>query len=156
MSFLLRPQLLAGVIYSLIGLAGRVPVKRRCLNGRIILVAEDEPLVALDIVELLSDFGATVLTARNVQDALALIAGAKVCSAVLDINLAGDDCEPVCQHLSERAIPFLFHTGYSDAPVLKKWAAAPVISKPARIVEVLTGLNYALHRNPEPAGEPSA
>ena len=128
------------------------------LNGLIVLVVEDEPIVALDIIDLLNDFGATVLTARNVPDALALIASAKVCSAVLDINLAGDDCEPICHRLSQRGIPFLFHTGYSDAPVLTKWAAAPVISKPAsgeRIVQALTGLNYALQRNHGPAGERS-
>jgi CheY-like chemotaxis protein len=128
------------------------------LNGRIVLVVEDEPLLALNIVDLLNDFGATVLTARNVQDALALIASAKVCSAVLDINLAGEDCAPVCQTLSERGIPFLFHTGYSNAPVLKKWATAPVIHKPAsgeRIVEALTALNYALQMHHGPAGERS-
>jgi len=133
-------------------------VERRCLNERVVLVVEDEPLVALDIVELLNDFGATVLTARNVQDALALIASANICSAVLDINLAGDDCAPICHHLSERGIPFLFHTGYSDAPVLNKWVAAPVIRKPAsgkRIVEALTGLNYALHRSQGTPGERS-
>jgi CheY-like chemotaxis protein len=120
------------------------------LHGRIVLVVEDEPLVALNIVDLLNEFGATVLTARNVQDALALITSAKICSAILDVNLAGNDCDPICQRLSERGIPFSFYTGYSDASVLKKWAAAPVINKPAsgkRIVEVLTGLNYALHRS---------
>ena len=124
-------------------------MERSCLSGRVVLVVEDEPLVALDIVDLLNEFGATVLTARNVPDALALIARANICSAVLDINLVGDDCAPICHHLSQRGIPFLFHTGYSDAPVLIKWSAAPVLRKPAsgeRIVEMLTGLNYALHR----------
>jgi CheY-like chemotaxis protein len=137
-----------------VGCWGR-PVERRCLNGRVVLVVEDEPLVALDIIELLNEFGATVLTARTVQDALALIASAEVSSAVIDINLAGEDCSPICQHLSERGIPFVFHTGYSDAPILSKWSSAPVIGKPAngaRIVEVLTGLNYALQRNHGPAG----
>lgn len=125
-------------------------MERRCLNGRVVLVVEDEPLIALDIVELLNEFGATVITARTVQDALALVESAKVSCAVLDISLAGDDCEPICQRLSERGIPFMFHTGYTDTPLLNKWGAAPIVSKPAsgkRIVEALTGLNYALHRS---------
>jgi CheY-like chemotaxis protein len=119
------------------------------LDGHTVLVVEDEPLVSLDVAQLLQEFGATVVSASSVGTALACADSPEIAAAVLDINLAGDDCSPVCQRLSERGIPFLFHTGYTDAPVLKQWPAAPVVHKPAsgeRIIEALTCLNYALHR----------
>jgi CheY-like chemotaxis protein len=122
-------------------------VERRCLNGRVVLVVEDEPLVALDIAQLLADFGACVASARGVKEALLLIETRELTAAVLDINLAGEDCSPLCQRLTERAIPFLFHTGYTDAPVLKQWSAAPVVHKPAsgkRVIEALIGLLVAV------------
>jgi len=128
------------------------------LDGHTVLVVEDEPLVSLDVAQLLQEFGATVVSASSVGTALACADSPEIAVAVLDINLAGEDCSPVCQRLSERGIPFLFHTGYTDAPVLKQWPAAPVLKqwpaapvvhKPAsgeRIIEALTCLNYALHR----------
>ena len=115
-----------------------------CLNGRVVLVVEDETLVGLDMQDLLKDYGATVLLARNVKDALSLAETRELGAAVLDINLAGDDCSRVCQRLSERGIPFMFHTGYTDAPVLTRWSAAPVVYKPAAgksIINALTSLN---------------
>lgn len=120
------------------------------LDGHTVLVAEDEPLVSLDVAQLLQEFGATVVSASSVGTALAYANSPEIAAAVLDINLAGEDCSPVCQRLSERGIPFLFHTGYTDAPVLKQWSAAPVANKPAsgeRLIEALTTcLNYALPR----------
>lgn len=119
------------------------------LAGHTVLVVEDEPLVSLDVAQLLQECGATVVSASSIGTALARAASPEIAAAVLDINLAGEDCSPVCQHLSERGIPFLFHTGYTDAPVLKQWSAAPVVHKPAsgeRILEALTCLNYALNR----------
>ena len=132
---------------------GGMPMERRCLDGRVVLVVEDEALVGLDVRDLLGDYGATVLLARNVKDALPLADRPELAAAVLDINLAGEDCSPICHRLSERGIPFMFHTGYSSAAVLEQWSSAPVVNKPAsgaRIIEALTGLTYALHK---PAAE---
>jgi len=128
-------------------------MERPCLNGHVVLVVEDEALVGLDVRDLLGDYGATVLLARNVKDALPLADSPELAAAVLDINLGGEDCSAICQRLSERGIPFMFHTGYSSAAVLEQWSSAPVVNKPAsgaRIIEALTGLTYALHK---PAAE---
>lgn len=119
-------------------------MEHSCFNGRVVLVVEDETLVGLDLQDLLKDYGATVLLARNVKDALPLAETRELAAAVLDINLAGDDCSRVCQRLSERGIPFMFHTGYTDAPVLTRWSGAPVVYKPAggkSIINALTSLN---------------
>ena len=128
-------------------------MERSCLNGHVVLVVEDEALVRLDVRDLLGDYGATVLSARNVKEALPLADRPELAAAVLDINLGGEDCASICKRLSERGIPFMFHTGYSSAAVLEQWSSAPVVNKPAsgaRIIEALTGLTYALHK---PAAE---
>lgn len=119
------------------------------LDGLAILVAEDEPLVSLDVAELLRSLGATVVLASSVRIALAHADSADIAAAMLDINLVGEDCLPVCQRLSERSIPFMFYSGYTDAPAFRQWPAALVVRKPAdhkSIVEALTRLNYVLHR----------
>lgn len=125
-------------------------MERPCLNGHVVLVVEDEALVGLDVRDLLGDYGATVLLARNVKDALPLADRPELAAAVLDINLGGEDCWAICRRLSERGVPFMFYTGYSSAAVLEKWSSAPVVNKPAsgaRVVEALTGLTYALHKS---------
>ena len=113
------------------------------LYGRTILIAEDEPLVGLDIADLLRGEGASVISAHNVKNALAHAAAQDLSAAVLDINLAGEDCSLICQQLADRKIPFMFHTGYTDVPVLEKWPEAPVLRKPSTpesITKAIVGL----------------
>jgi CheY-like chemotaxis protein len=99
------------------------PMKR--LDGRTILVAEDEPLVGLDIADTLQAAGAKIVRALKLEDAVNLARTAELSAAILDINLVGEDCLPVCQLLADRNIPFVFNTGYSERPVLEKWPDAP-------------------------------
>jgi CheY-like chemotaxis protein len=110
------------------------------LDGRSVLVAEDEPLIGLDIADELRSKGATVVSAHNVKDALALAATADLSAAVLDINIAGEDCSLICQQLADRGIPFLFYTGYAAMPVLDKWPDAPILRKPAALAEIIKAL----------------
>ena len=110
------------------------------LDGRTILVAEDEPLVGLDIADSMRNVGAVVVSTHNVRDALAAAATAELSAAVLDINIAGEDCSLICQQLSDRSIPFVFHTGYTDVPVLDKWPDAPVLRKPSLPPDIIKAL----------------
>lgn len=101
----------------------------RC--GRLVLIVEDEPLIALDLHEVLRSAGASILAATNIKDALELIACAQICAAIVDIDLGGQDCSSVCASRTERSIPFMFYTGYSSAAALTTWPLAPTLSKPA-------------------------
>jgi len=107
------------------------------LDGRSILVADDEPIIGLDIAEALRGEGATVVSAHNVKAAVTLAATADLSAAVLDINLAGEDCSLICQQLADRGIPFLFHTGYTAMPVLDNGPDAPVLRKPAAAAQIM-------------------
>jgi CheY-like chemotaxis protein len=99
------------------------------IDGCTVLVLEDEPLVGLEIAELLTDAGAHVVSAGTLADAIATVDRLKISAAILDINLGGQDCSVLCQHLSQRRIPFAFYTGYTAAP--DGWSQVPLISKPA-------------------------
>jgi DNA-binding response OmpR family regulator len=110
-------------------------VERSELVGCVVLVVEDEPLVSLDLTDMLLAAGAHVVSAKRAGEAILSVDRFQVAAAVLDINLGDHDCAAVCQRLRERGIPFLFHTGYSAG--LDGWGNVPLIKKPAPRQEIL-------------------
>src|SRR5436189_807496 len=117
------------------------------LGGRVVLVVEDEPLVGLEVVEALTASGAHVVSACRIADAMASVDRHQVTAVILDINLGGEDCSVLCQHLAQLRIPFAFYTGYTTAP--DGWRNVPIIQKPAHrtqivdVVERLCGFTSA-------------
>jgi CheY-like chemotaxis protein len=107
-----------------------VLVVDKLLSGRRVLVVEDEMLVLIMIEDMLADLGCeSVTSAATVDKALALIHVQVFDVALLDVNLNGNDSQPVAEALSARGVPFVYSTGntgessrdgYSDRPVLKK------------------------------------
>ena len=112
------------------------------LVGRSILIVEDEPLVALDLLKALTGCGAKVLAATTLNKALAYANAADLSAATIDLKLHNARSYPVCRRLKERGIPFLFYTGYAEE-ALKEYADVPWLVKPTpteRVVENLLGL----------------
>jgi len=110
-----------------------MPAPRGELGGLRILVVEDNFLVAENLRELLSERGCDVIgPAPRVEVALGLLAAnSRVDGAMLDINLGGENCFPVAAALQERAVPFLFLTGYDQGMVIPaEFSQAPRLSKP--------------------------
>lgn len=105
------------------------------LQGRHILIVEDEYLLANDVSEALQEAGAHVLgPVATIEDATALIAGeARIDGAVLDVNLRGDMVFPVADALTERGVPFLFATGYDRWILPDRFADAPRLEKPVEV-----------------------
>ena len=81
------------------------------LSGRSILIAEDEPLIALDIAEAFKDAGATTVVTSTVHHALVLVEHDDLSAAVLDHALHGGNSSPLCQRLNERKLPFVIYSG---------------------------------------------
>jgi CheY-like chemotaxis protein len=114
--------------------AGRFP-RRRALNGRRVLVVEDEALVAMLMEDGLVDAGAEVVgPACSVEEALGLVervaCDGGLSAAVLDINLGGAAVSPVADRLAALGVPFVFATGYGEGCRRGAHAAAPVLAKP--------------------------
>ena len=103
------------------------------LNGRRILVVEDEYFLAEDLREELSDCGAQVLgPVANVKDAIAFIRTGGIDAAVLDINLQGELVFSTADELRAQGIPFAFATGYDRSSVPQRFADVPRLEKPLK------------------------
>jgi DNA-binding response OmpR family regulator len=113
------------------------PGGRISLIGVSVLIVEDEPLIALDLHAALSAAGAGIMAATDTAEALRLIRRNDVSVAVLDIGLGDHDCTAVCQALLHHRVPFLFHTGQSNAAMRDAWPQAPMLAKPARAEEIV-------------------
>jgi CheY-like chemotaxis protein len=102
------------------------------LEGRRVLVVEDEYLLADDLTHALEQAGAAVLgPVPGIEEALALIAAeTQIDAAVLDVNLRGEMVFPVADALVARGIPFAFATGYDEWALPDRFAAIPRLEKP--------------------------
>ena len=100
------------------------------LRGRSILVVEDEPLIALDIVDCFRNAGASVLIAQTLEDGLRLAGHPDLSAAVVDFGLKDDEGTALCKRLKERGNPLVLHSGYSH--VHDACLAGVVVPTPAR------------------------
>ena len=81
------------------------------LNQVSVLVAEDQPFIALDLALAVEDASGTVVgPAASSREALALLAAGNVDAAILDMNLVDGDCSAVVEVLVGLDIPFIVHT----------------------------------------------
>lgn len=106
----------------------------KALNGIRILVAEDEPLVAFDVLSLLLKAGAEVLgPALSVERSLELVSRVEWLSCgVLDVMLRDGPVFPVAHLLKQKGAGIVFYTGQRDPESLKReWPDAAVLIKPA-------------------------
>lgn len=102
------------------------------LEGKIILLVEDEYIIAADIGQGLGQMGATVIgPAASLDAAMDLIrAETQIDVAVLDVNLHGQKVFPAADLLRDRGIPFLFATGYDQSVFPTRFASVPRCEKP--------------------------
>src|SRR5262249_37309077 len=112
-------------------------------SGHRVLVAEHEYLIARHISQILEDDGATVFGASSVAQALSVADYPLLSAGVLTTRLGLEDSDAVCQALSRRNIPFVFHTAHAARP-LTQWPGAPIVAKPASAAEIVGALKYVL------------
>ena len=112
----------------------------------VILLLEDEPLIAMDLQFVFEDHGAEVHVAASCGAASEIIDKFDIDGAVLDVNLGrGETCEHVATRLRALNVPFILHTGDLDrqgeairkleATVVPKPTPAPAVAQ--RILEEL-------------------
>lgn len=85
----------------------------RPLTGRIILIIEDEPLIAIDIQDAFQNAGATAVTARTLTAALVEVEEPGLSAAIVDHALGDGDSSELCERLTARNIPFVTYSGFS-------------------------------------------
>lgn len=118
----------------------------RSLEGRTVLIVEDEYLLASDLTRELEAAGARVLgPAPSVENARALAEGTdRIDAAVLDVNLGGEMIYPVAELLEARGAHLLFATGYDQPALPPRYAAAPHFEKPVDASAVVLALTRAV------------
>lgn len=104
----------------------------RSLEGKHVLLVEDQSLIAMDTEELLRAIGAQKVTvAATVDAALRAISADEPHCAVLDLNLGVTTSEDVAKELQLRRVPYVFATGYRDgASIPEGFSTVPVVRKP--------------------------
>jgi DNA-binding LytR/AlgR family response regulator len=120
------------------------------LNDLRILLLEDEPLIAMELAEIISAAGGTVAASiRTAQEALGFSDKTSIDVAILDVHLRAGTSFEVAEALAELEIPFVFCTGDSqDQRRVANWPDVPVIVKPYRAsVVVETLLELMRNRN---------
>lgn len=112
------------------------------LEGRRVLVVEDEYILAMDIVNGLESEGAKVVgPVGTIDDALDLIGeNEELDGAVVDLNLLGEMAFPVADALGERGVPFVFATGYDQASIPPCYRHVTRCEKPVAVPKIAHAL----------------
>jgi DNA-binding response OmpR family regulator len=81
------------------------------LHGRWILIAENNAMTALNLQLEFEKAGAHVTAAFSLGQAMTLLDQQGWAGAVLDCELGGEDCSPLCTWFLEQQIPFIICSG---------------------------------------------
>jgi len=120
------------------------------LNGALVLVAEDQPFIALDLAFAIEDAGGIVVgPAATSEEALALVGTATVTAAILDVNLVDGDCSRVVEVLLSLDFPFIIHTAVELPPAFSaRFSGLVVQIKPCPAANLVTLLETLLAERP--------
>lgn len=92
--------------------------KKPPLTGIRLLVAEDEPLIAMDYAAMLTWAGAEVVaTLRTAAEVIAYLQEHRIDAAIVDFVLADGNSGALQIVLTERNIPFVVISGYPSVLV---------------------------------------
>lgn len=107
------------------------PVQQQLPAGLRVLLAEDEPLIAMDGEAVLQSMGVQlVVLARSVNEGLNAIATSALDAAFLDLRLGADTSVPLAERLADAGVPFAFLTGYQGDAIPITFKDRPVVAKP--------------------------
>ena len=110
-----------------------------------ILIVEDRGIVAGKIRRELERAGFVIAGVTGSRAAAIRYAETlPLHGAVLDIDLHGEPSYPVAQALRERAVPFVFLSGYSRTALPRVWRGVHLVEKPFEREALLRTLDAAL------------
>jgi len=96
-----------------------------------VLIIEDEPIIAMDVEEIISRAGYEIVgLAATVDSALSALASRTIDMVVLDAHLFGKPADRIADELVQRQIPFVVVSGASRETLPATVQNAPLVSKP--------------------------
>jgi DNA-binding NtrC family response regulator len=116
------------------------------LEGRTVLVVEDNPHIAMELASILEEAGASVVgPAASVQGAFDRMADQRVEIALLDVTLSDDETVfPLADALAAQRIPFVFISGQSSAVMPPRYRLRTFLNKPYLRTEVVQAILESL------------
>ena len=101
------------------------------LQNVTVLVAEEDPLLADDLLTMLTDEGATVVgPVSTVEAALELLESAKPDCAILNAGVAYETAMRISKRLNELGVPYLIQSGHSEQKLPSDLKGSRFLSKP--------------------------
>ena len=120
---------------------GMPPAPRGPLNGRRILLVEDETFAAFMIETMLLARGCReVWIEGSVDGALERLRTQRPDAAVLDVNLGRQLVFPVAEQLGRMGVPLLFATAHPHEWMPPNWQHSPMLRKPYDLPTLLDAL----------------
>ncbi len=117
------------------------------LNGRRVLVIEDESMVAMLLEDLLTELGCEVVgVASRINEASGKIHSLSFDVAILDVNLRGQQTFAVARALLASGHAIVFATGYAAPTVPPELRNVPILQKPFQRQDLEQALWAALAR----------
>lgn len=118
------------------------------LEGRRILIVEDDCVTAMDLAETLSAAGARVIgPAGTIKSALELLEHRpQLDIALLDVEVEGAFVFDIADELVKRAVPIIFTTGYERSEIPARFRTARHCEKPVGIAAIAYALSDELAR----------
>lgn len=116
------------------------------LKGLSILVVEDQPLIAVDIVQQFEPTGAHITMANTLQHAMILAENEGLSAAILDHVLSDGDSATLYCSLAKRGIPFLIYSGYPSIEGLPD--GVPLITKPSAPGKLVAAVEELVRMRP--------
>ena len=101
-----------------------------------ILIVEDDPLIAMDMEDELSDRGYAAVCARTVSDAHELLKRRTPSFAFLDMHLRTDTSFDLARELRSRGTPFAFVSGNDSTSLPEDLRSSNILSKPINFDEL--------------------
>jgi CheY-like chemotaxis protein len=115
------------------------------LQGKRILVVEDEAIIGMYTEDMLVDAGATVVgpvgSLAGAFDALSQ--NPAIDAVALDLNLMGETSISFADALAEKRVPFIMLTGYDSMGIPSAHQSRPFLGKPynpAALIEAFVNL----------------
>ena len=120
---------------------------------RRVIVAEDEAIIRMDIVETLREFGFDVVgEAADGLEAISLAEALKPDLVVMDIKMPNMDGIAAAKKLSEMKVPVVLLTAFSQRELFEQAAEAGAMAyvlKPFNANDLLPAVEIALSRHSE-------
>jgi PAS domain S-box-containing protein len=124
-----------------------VPDRRRTLEGKRILVIEDEPLVSMEIESNLANAGCEIVGPAAMLDrAKSLVETADYDAALVDVNLKGQPVDELATLLTKKNRPFAFVTGYGRDALPNGFRGAVILGKPFSADQLLATTEALLYQ----------